>query len=74
MKTVDLNSTICDITGQYPQIIPVLSALGFAGVTNEQMRNTHGKVMTIPMGCLQLGIDLEKVIKELESEGFTVKK
>jgi hypothetical protein len=74
MKTVDLNSTLCDVTGMYPNIIPVLAALGFNGVTDEQMRNTHGRVMTIRMGCQQLGIDMEKVIKELEEKGYNVKK
>jgi hypothetical protein len=37
------------------------------------MRTTHARVMTIPKGCEQMGIDLKKVIKTLEGEGFTVK-
>ncbi len=73
MKTVDLNNTLYDITEQYPELIPVLAELGFAGVTNELMRTTHARVMTIPKGTQQLGIDLQKVVKALEDKGFTVK-
>ena len=74
MKAVDLNNTLFDITEKYPELIPVLAALGFAGVTNEKMRTSHGKITTIPKGSEQLGIDLQSVVKALEAKGFTVKK
>jgi uncharacterized protein len=74
MKTINLNDSLYDITEQYPELIPVLAAQGFAGVTNEQMRTTHAKVMTISKGCEQMGIDLDKVIKDLEAKGYAVKR
>jgi predicted RNA binding protein YcfA (HicA-like mRNA interferase family) len=72
MKAINLRSSLFDITEQYPELIPVLAELGFLGVTNEQMRTTHARVMTIPKSCEQLGIDLKKVVKALEDRGFTV--
>ena len=50
-----------------------LAALGFAGVTNEQMRTTHAKIMTIPKGCEMMGIDIKNIVKALEEKGFAVK-
>jgi hypothetical protein len=73
MKEIDLSKSLYDITEAYPELIPVLAELGFAGVTNERMRTTHARIMTIRKGCEQLGFDLGKVVKRLESEGFTVR-
>lgn len=73
MKEVDLKKSLFEITEQYPELIPVLAGLGFAGVTNEKMRQTHARVMTIPRGCEMLGIDLKKVVAKLEAQGYQVK-
>ncbi|OGO19073.1 MAG: hypothetical protein A2Z15_02245 [Chloroflexi bacterium RBG_16_50_11] len=73
MKEINLNSSLFDITEQFPELIPVLVKQGFQGVANEQMRTSHARVMTIPKGCEMLGIDLNKVVKVLEVQGYTVK-
>ena len=46
---------------------------GFLGVANAVMRNTVGRVTTIPQGCQKMGKDLADVVKVLEAQGFTVK-
>ncbi|MDO8716257.1 MAG: DUF1858 domain-containing protein [Dehalococcoidales bacterium] len=73
MKKIDLNKSLFDITEEYPELIPVLAELGFAGVTNEAMRTSHGKVMTILKGCEHLGIDLGTVKSALAKHGFSPK-
>ena len=73
MKEIDIDSTLFEITETHQDLIPVLAGLGFAGVTNEAMRTTHAKVMTVRKGCEQLGIDLGKVEAALEAKGYTVK-
>ena len=73
MKVINFNDSLYNITEKYPELIPVLAGQGFIGVTNEQMRKTHARVMTIAKGCEQLGIDLKQVVKALEAGGFTVK-
>lgn len=72
MKQVDLNKTLYDLTEEHPELIPVLAEMGFAGVTLPEMRETHGKVMTILSGCEKLGIDLAEVKKSLEERGYEV--
>ncbi len=73
MKQVDLNKTLYDLTEEYPELIPVLKELGFAGVAFPEMRETHGKIMTIVTGCEQLGIDQAEVIDRLSKLGFEAK-
>jgi hypothetical protein len=73
MSEIDLNSTLFEITEAHKDLIPVLAELGFAGVTNEAMRTTHAKVMTLTSGSEQLGIDPVKIRAALEAAGYTVK-
>ena len=73
MKKIDLNKSLFDITEEYPELIPVLAELGFAGVTNEAMRTSHGKVMTILKGCEHIGISLDTVKSALARHGFSPK-
>ncbi len=62
-KPASTVTILFDITEAYPELIPVLAEVGFLGETNEQMRTIHARVMTIPKGCGQLGIDLAEVVK-----------
>lgn len=72
-KTADLNKTLYELTAQYPELIEILFDLGFAGVKNPVMRESHGRQMTVKTGCGHLGLDLGEVASVLRSKGFTVK-
>ena len=72
-KNVDLDKTLYDLTTEYPELIDILFELGFMGVKNPVMRESHGKQMTIRTGCGHLGIDLGEVAAALRAKGFTVK-
>ncbi|MDQ7773436.1 MAG: DUF1858 domain-containing protein [Elusimicrobiales bacterium] len=72
-KIIDLDRTLYDLTTEHPELIDLLFGLGFMGVKNPVMRETHGKQMTVRAGCGHLGIDLEKVKAALAARGFTVK-
>lgn len=74
MKEIDLSKSLYEITEEYPELIPVLKKLGFAGVANPVTRNTLGRLTTLPEGCMKQGKELEEVIKSLEEAGFSVKK
>ena len=71
-KIADLNKTLYDLTTEHPEIIEVLFELGFMGVKNPVMRETHGKQMTVKTGCGHLGLDLEHVAAALRAKGYTV--
>jgi hypothetical protein len=71
-KTADLNKTLYELTTEQPELIEVLFELGFMGVKNPVMRETHGKQMTVKAGCGHLGLDLEQVAAALRAKGYTV--
>lgn len=73
MKELDLKKSVYDLTEQYPELTGVLKELGFVGLANPVLRNTLGRVTTLPQGAEKQGKDLEEVIRILEGKGFTVK-
>ncbi len=73
MKEIDLEKSVYELTEAYPELIGIFKELGFFGIANAVVRNTLGRVTTIPQGCKKQGQDLAGVIKKLEEAGFTVK-
>lgn len=73
MKEIDLKKSVYELTEAFPDLTGTLKELGFLGVANPVVRNTLGRVTTIPQGCEKQGKDLAEVIKKLEENGFKVK-
>ena len=73
MKEIDLKKSVYELTEVFPDLTGILKELGFLGVANPVVRNTSGRVTTIPQGCEKQGKDLAEVIKKLEENGFKVK-
>ena len=73
MKEIDLTKNVYELTETYPELISILKELGFAGVANPVIRNTIGRMTTIPQGCQKQGKNLDDVIRILQENGFTLK-
>ena len=73
MKEIDLSKSVFELTEAYPELIDILKDLGFFGVANAVVRNTLGRVTTIPQGCQKQGQDLAEVTRKLEEKGFSVR-
>lgn len=73
MKEIDLTKNVYELTEEYPELIGILKEMGFAGLANPVVRNTIGRMTTIPQGCQKQGKDLADVIKKLEEKGFKAK-
>ena len=73
MKEIDLGSSLCELTEAYPELIGILKEMGFAGVANPLVRNTLGRMTTLPEGCKKQGKDLAEMIVALQEHGFEVK-
>ena len=73
MKEIDLDKSVFDLTEAYPELIPVLKEMGFAGITNPIARNTIGRATTLRKGSERQGKNIVEVVKTLRERGFTVK-
>jgi hypothetical protein len=72
MKKIDLKKSVYQLTAQYPELIDILTGLGFLGVKNAIARETLGRMTTIPQGCERMGIALDQVKAALKQKGFEV--
>jgi len=72
MKEIDLTRGIYELTEAFPELIGVLNEMGFTGVTYPLVRNTLGKIMTIPQGCQKQGKNLDDVVRKLAENGFAM--
>lgn len=70
---MDLSKSVYDLCKEKPEIAEILRKLGFDQITSPGMLNTAGRFMTIPKGAVMKGIDLGKIIRELENSGFSIK-
>ncbi len=72
MKELDLNRSVHDLCRDYPELLGILTELGFADIGKPGMLNTVGRVMTLPKGAKAKRIDLEVVKEKLAAHGFSV--
>lgn len=71
-KTLDLDKSLFEICGEYPEIKDIMASLGFSEIAKPMMLNTMGKFMTIPKGAAARHIPLENIVKAFEDAGFEV--
>lgn len=71
-KTIDLGKTVYELANEYPEIIDIMAGLGFAEIRNKAVRNSMGRLMTIPKGAKMKHVALTDIVKALEDNGFEV--
>lgn len=72
MKIIQLNNSLYDICQKHPEVISIMSELGFTHINKPGLLQTAGKVMTIEKGCKMRGIPFDMVTKTFEQHGFTL--
>lgn len=71
-KEIDLTKSVYELTNEYPELIDIMAQLGFSEIVNPMVRNSAGRLMTIPKGASMKGIDMAKVVGVLMQNGFTL--
>ena len=67
---IDLNETVYTLCANHPDLIEILSALGFTDITKPGMLQTAGRFMTPAKGAALKRIPLEQIVKELAEHGY----
>ena len=71
-KQISLNFTLYETIEKFPELKETLYNLGYLGVKNVLMLQTHGRVMSLINGVEKLGIDKNRLIAELKKQGFEI--
>ncbi|MBR1531321.1 MAG: DUF438 domain-containing protein [Eubacterium sp.] len=72
MSKLDLTESVYELTKEYPQLIEIMSELGFKEITKKAMLNSVGKLTTIPKGAKMKGIPMERIVSVFRENGFEV--
>lgn len=72
-KIIDLDTSIKQLSEEYPEVIEIMKELGFERITNPMMLNTAGRVMTLRKGSVMQNIPLEKIRETFIAHGFTIR-
>lgn len=71
--TIDLNETVYALCTKHPDLIGLLSALGFSDITKPGMLQSAGRFMTPVKGAALKRIPLEQIIDTLAEHGYSAK-
>lgn len=70
---IDLKDSVYTLTQQHPELIELLVDLGFHQLTDETLRKTVGRTITLTMGSKLMNISLEEIKKKLRWNGYQIK-
>ena len=70
MKQLNLAKSVYELTQEYPELVDVLSDIGFTDITKPGMLQSAGRFMTIPKGAKLKRFDLNEVLAALRERGF----
>ena len=68
---IDLNETVYTLCTSYPDLIDILSGLGFTDITKSGMLQTAGRFMTPVKGAALKHIPLEQIVQTFAEHGYT---
>lgn len=70
---IDLTIPVAQVLEEHPELLRLLVDLGFKPLSNPVMLNTAGKVVSIQQGAKLIQVPIDKIIQELEWNGYQVK-
>ena len=70
---IDLNETVYALCTKHPDLIGILSGLGFTDITKPGMLQSAGRFMTPAKGAALKHIPLERIVQALLEHGYAAK-
>lgn len=71
-KVINLKDSVYTLCTRYPELMEVMSQLGFTDITKPGMLQTAGRFMTLQKGAALRRMNLEELIGKLRQAGFEV--
>ena len=67
---IDLNETVYTLCTKYPNLVEILSGLGFTDITKPGMLQSAGRFMTPAKGAALKHIAIDEIISVLAVHGY----
>ena len=68
--TIDLNESVFSLCTAHPELISILSGLGFSDITKPGMLQSAGRFMTPVKGAALKHIPMETIVSALAKHGY----
>ena len=70
---IDLNESVFSLCTKHPELVTILSELGFTDITKPGMLQSAGRFMTPVKGAALKHIALESVVETLAAHGYAAR-
>ena len=67
---IDLNESVFSLSTKHPELVTILSELGFTDITKPGMLQSAGRFMTPVKGAALKHIALDKIIEAFAAHGY----
>ena len=71
-KKIDMNKSVYELYCEYPEIVDILSELGFHDITKPGMLQTAGRFMTLNKGATLKHIDIHLIEQAFIQKGYSI--
>ena len=71
-KILDLDKSVASLVKEYPEVVDIMSDLGFTEIKNPAMLASVGRIMNLKKGSQMKKIPMEKIVRAFREKGFEI--
>ena len=71
-KILDLDKSVASLVKEYPEVIDIMSDLGFSEIKNPAMLASVGRIMNLKKGSQMKKIPMEEIVRAFREKGFAI--
>ena len=71
-KILDLDKSVASLGKEYPEVVDIMSDLGFTEIKNPAMLASVGRIMNLKKGSQMKKIPMEEIVRAFREKGFEI--
>ena len=71
-KILDLDKSVASLVKEYPEVVDIMSDLGFSEIKNPAMLASVGRIMNLKKGSQMKKIPMEEIVRAFREKGFEI--
>ena len=71
-KILDLDKSVASLVKEYPEVVDIMSDLGFSEIKNPAMLASVGRIMNLKKGSQMKKIPMEEIVRAFREKGFAI--
>ena len=71
-KILDLDKSVASLVKEHPEVVDIMSDLGFTEIKNPAMLASVGRIMNLKKGAQMKKIPMEEIVRAFREKGFEI--